>query len=190
MSDLLTHVGSVFGRMTLICRERPTERIPGPRPPEGSDLFAWYEAHLAEMLTTLEESPSMTRTIRLSKRIRFTAEYNVATVDDGFLILYPDVYKRMRSKVRDEVEQTLRESDERLRRATDIETVGVLFFDRNGTLIDANASFLKSTGHTRACPEGITRATVLELCAAHGIAQCKAMIAVAETDVGFTYSSA
>ena len=25
------------------------------------------------------------------------------------------------------------------------------------------------TGHTRACPEGITRATVLELCAANGI---------------------
>lgn len=56
MSDLLTHVGSVFGRMTLICRQRPTERIPGPRPPEGADLFAWYETHLAEMLTTLEES--------------------------------------------------------------------------------------------------------------------------------------
>lgn len=60
MSDLLTHVGSVFGRMTLICRERPTERIPGPRPPEGADLFAWYEAHLAEMLTTLEDSDSDT----------------------------------------------------------------------------------------------------------------------------------
>lgn len=56
MSDLLTHVGSVFGRMTLICRQRPIERIAGPRPPEGADLMAWYEAHLAEMLTTLEES--------------------------------------------------------------------------------------------------------------------------------------
>ena len=27
-----------------------------------------------------------------------------------------------------------------------------------------------STSHTRACPEGITRQTVLDLCAAHGIA--------------------
>lgn len=63
-----------------------------------------------KLLTTLEASPKMTRTIRLSKRIRFTAQYNVATVDDGFLILYPDVYKRVRSKVRDEVVATLRES--------------------------------------------------------------------------------
>ncbi|HSK21378.1 MAG TPA: L,D-transpeptidase [Longimicrobiales bacterium] len=63
-----------------------------------------------ETLDMLIDSPSMTRTIRLAKRVKFTAEYNVATVDDGFLILYPDVYKRMRSKVRDEVEQTLRDS--------------------------------------------------------------------------------
>ena len=63
-----------------------------------------------ERLETLIGSPSMTRTIRLAQPIRFTAVYNVATVDDGFLILYPDVYKRVRSKVRNEVEQTLRES--------------------------------------------------------------------------------
>jgi hypothetical protein len=63
-----------------------------------------------ELLETLEETPGMTRTIRLSQSVKFTAEYNVATVDEGFLILYPDVYKRVRSKVRDEVEQTLRES--------------------------------------------------------------------------------
>ena len=62
----------------------------------------------AETIATLEASPKMTRTIRLKTPIRFTAEYNVATVDDGFLILYPDVYKRVRSKVRDEVEETLR----------------------------------------------------------------------------------
>jgi uncharacterized protein (TIGR03083 family) len=56
MSGLLSHVGSVLGRTTLICRERPTERISGPRPPEGSDVLAWYEAILVEMLTTLEAS--------------------------------------------------------------------------------------------------------------------------------------
>jgi murein L,D-transpeptidase YcbB/YkuD len=63
-----------------------------------------------DLLNTLEGAPSMTRKIRLSQSVKFTAEYNVATVDEGFLILYPDVYKRVRSKVRDEVEQTLRES--------------------------------------------------------------------------------
>ena len=46
----------------------------------------------------------------LAQPIRFTAVYDVATVDDGFLILYPDVYKRVRSKVRDEVNKTLREA--------------------------------------------------------------------------------
>ena len=63
-----------------------------------------------DLIDTLEESPSMTRTIRLARPVKFEAEYNVATVDDGYLILYPDVYKRMRSKVRDEVEKTLREN--------------------------------------------------------------------------------
>jgi hypothetical protein len=64
----------------------------------------------SETLETLIASPNMTRTLRLAKRVKFTAEYNVATVDDGFLILYPDVYKRVRSKVRDEVAETLREN--------------------------------------------------------------------------------
>jgi murein L,D-transpeptidase YcbB/YkuD len=63
-----------------------------------------------ERLETLIESPTMTRTLRLSRPVTFTAEYNVATVDDGFLILYPDVYKRVRSKVRDEVAATLLEN--------------------------------------------------------------------------------
>ena len=63
-----------------------------------------------DVLETLESSPSMTRTIRLARPVKFTAQYQVATVDDGFLILYPDVYKRVRSKVRDEVRKTLREN--------------------------------------------------------------------------------
>jgi uncharacterized protein (TIGR03083 family) len=56
MADLLAHAGSILGRTTLICRERPSERISAPRPPEDSDVLAWYEAILAEVLTTLEES--------------------------------------------------------------------------------------------------------------------------------------
>ncbi|HEX2168168.1 MAG TPA: L,D-transpeptidase [Longimicrobiales bacterium] len=63
-----------------------------------------------DKLETLIDSPTMTRTIRLSKSVKFTAEYDVATIDDGFLILYPDVYDRVRSKVRDEVAETLREN--------------------------------------------------------------------------------
>ena len=56
MTDLLSHVGSILGRTTLLCRELPSERISGPRPSEGADVLDWYEATLAEMLATLEES--------------------------------------------------------------------------------------------------------------------------------------
>ena len=51
-----------------------------------------------------------------------------------------------------------------------------LMLDIHGFVAETNAThvFLVEgekvvTGHTRACPEGITRATVLELCAANGI---------------------
>ena len=51
-----------------------------------------------------------------------------------------------------------------------------LILDVRGFVAETNAThvFLVEgervvTGHTRACPEGITRATVLELCAANGI---------------------
>jgi branched-chain amino acid aminotransferase len=51
-----------------------------------------------------------------------------------------------------------------------------LMLDTLGFVAETNATHVflvesgrVATGHTRACPEGITRATVLELCAANGI---------------------
>ena len=51
-----------------------------------------------------------------------------------------------------------------------------LMLDRSGFIAETNAThiFLVKngavlTGHTHACPEGITRQVVLELCAAHGV---------------------
>jgi len=51
-----------------------------------------------------------------------------------------------------------------------------LMLDPDGFVAETNATHVfivergrVATGHTRACPEGITRATVLELCAANGI---------------------
>ena len=51
-----------------------------------------------------------------------------------------------------------------------------LMLDGAGFVAETNATHVflvergkVSTGHTRACPEGITRATVMELCAANGI---------------------
>lgn len=56
MGDLLSHLGSIHARTTLLCREQPSERPSAPRRPEGTDPVDWCEANLREMLATLEES--------------------------------------------------------------------------------------------------------------------------------------
>ncbi|HRI66238.1 MAG TPA: chemotaxis protein CheB [Polyangium sp.] len=48
-----------------------------------------------------------------------------------------------------EVENALRVNEERLRRMMNVEGVGVLTFDRTGTLIDANDAFLRMVGRSR-----------------------------------------
>jgi murein L,D-transpeptidase YcbB/YkuD len=58
-------------------------------------------------LAQLEASPRMTRTLRLATPVRFTAHYEVATIDNGFLIIYPDIYGLMKKELRDQVEHTL-----------------------------------------------------------------------------------
>jgi hypothetical protein len=70
----------------------------------------------AELLDQLEGAPTMTRTIRLQQPVRFTAHYEVATVDNGFLIIYPDIYGLMKRELRDQVEHTLEEHGVDLRR--------------------------------------------------------------------------
>jgi uncharacterized protein (TIGR03083 family) len=56
MADLLAHVGSILARTTQICLTHPTERISAPKLPEGEDVGDWYEAILAEMISTLDRS--------------------------------------------------------------------------------------------------------------------------------------
>ena len=70
-----------------------------------------------------------------------------------------------------------------------------LMLDRRGFIAETNATniFLVDggtvmTSHTVACPEGITRATVLELCAEHGIAALEKDLSLTEayrTDEAF-----
>jgi len=61
--------------------------------------------NLAEgTLAQLEKSPTMTRTIRLKTPIRFSAQYDVATIENGFLTIYPDHYGLVRKQVREQVE--------------------------------------------------------------------------------------
>jgi PAS domain S-box-containing protein len=50
---------------------------------------------------------------------------------------------------RSQAEQELRRGEEMLRRAMDIETVGIIFFNTSGSIADANDAFLRMSGHTR-----------------------------------------
>lgn len=70
---------------------------------------------------------------------------NARKIDHLQLILLAieDVTERTR------IEEARRASDERLRRVLETEAVGVLFFDTNGTVIDANDVFLRMTGYSR-----------------------------------------
>ncbi|MBV9492078.1 MAG: PAS domain S-box protein, partial [Verrucomicrobia bacterium] len=50
---------------------------------------------------------------------------------------------------RQRAEEALRRSEERLRRAVQIDTVGVLFFTTDGRITDANDAFLRMSGYSR-----------------------------------------
>jgi PAS domain S-box-containing protein len=49
-----------------------------------------------------------------------------------------------------QAERALRRSEERLRRAIEIETVGIIFFTTSGAITEANNAFLRMSGYTRA----------------------------------------
>ena len=69
-----------------------------------------------DVLARLEGAPSMTRTIRLERSVKFTARYDVAEVDEGFLIIYPDHYGLVRRQVRAQAIAALREVGADVRR--------------------------------------------------------------------------
>jgi len=69
-----------------------------------------------ELIEQLEDAPSMTRTIRLQQAVKFTARYDVAEVEDGFLIIYPDHYGLVNDQVRAQAISALREVGADVRR--------------------------------------------------------------------------
>ncbi len=62
---------------------------------------------------------------------------------DGVVITFVDISNRKR------METELRKSAERMRRAFEVQTVGVLFFNNSGTVTEANDAFLQMSGYTR-----------------------------------------
>jgi PAS domain S-box-containing protein len=75
-------------------------------------------------------------------------DYLVKPFSARELLARIDSHIRM-AALRRESERALRKSEEKLRRVLETDTVGVLFFDRDGTVIDANDSFLRMTGYAR-----------------------------------------
>jgi murein L,D-transpeptidase YcbB/YkuD len=63
-----------------------------------------------DALKQLEASPTQTRSIALQRPVRFSTYYEVATVENGFLIIYPDIYGLLKKELRDQVEATLESS--------------------------------------------------------------------------------
>lgn len=49
-----------------------------------------------ETLAELEGNEKLTRTYNLPRSIPFEVNYNVASVIDGFLLIYPDIYQRVK----------------------------------------------------------------------------------------------
>lgn len=56
LADLASHTASIHGRTTVVCQERPSERVSAPQLPEGRDPVEWYEETLDEMLAALREA--------------------------------------------------------------------------------------------------------------------------------------
>ena len=61
----------------------------------------------------------------------------------GYVTSVRDVTRRKQA------EKALLRSEERMRRAFEIETVGIIFFDTKGAVMEANDAFLRMSGYTR-----------------------------------------
>ncbi|MBX0293087.1 PAS domain-containing protein [Hymenobacter sp. HSC-4F20] len=70
--------------------------------------------------------------------------HNAAGQVDGALAVSYDITDRQQA------ETALRQSEERLQQALSIDTVGVIFFDLQGGIHDANAAFQRMSGYSRA----------------------------------------
>ena len=53
MADLLSHLGSVHGRTTLVCADLAQERVSGPRMPLHGEVSRWFHETLESMLEAL-----------------------------------------------------------------------------------------------------------------------------------------
>ncbi|HET7896066.1 MAG TPA: PAS domain S-box protein, partial [Flavisolibacter sp.] len=93
----------------------------------------------------------------------WAAEYRFRRKDGSYAIVLDRAYAmqdengrtiRMLGSMQDitqrkQAEEGLRESEERLKKVLSIETVGVIYFDLNGAIHDANDAFLRMSGYSK-----------------------------------------
>jgi two-component system CheB/CheR fusion protein len=132
--------------------------------PRARDLFTLLPADrgrpLSDISTALVDVDLQTEARRVLERLE-RSEREVRTKDDrwhlmrvlpyrtaddridGVVLTFVDITERKR------VEEALRASEERLRRAFAIETIGIIFFRTDGRITDANDAFLRLSGYER-----------------------------------------
>jgi PAS domain S-box-containing protein len=130
------HAGELLGKTHW-------EAFPGS---VGTPVEAAYRRAMTERvpveLDHLYKDPATGRDLWLALRIY--------PVPGGVAAFYRDISERMRT------EEALRHSEERLRTALGISTVGVLFWGEGFALTEANDAFLRMTGFSREEAIGLT----------------------------------
>ncbi|MEO5717288.1 MAG: PAS domain S-box protein [Chthoniobacterales bacterium] len=157
LSNLMasTDIGTVFlDRQLRIQRFTPSAQkifnlIPADMGRPLSDIThkLAYESFLEDAEQVLRDLSTVEREVRVgdsSWYLTRTAPYR--TGEDriaGVVATFIDITRRKRA------ENEMRESEARIRRAFEIETVGVIFLTVEGQITDANEAFLKMSGYSR-----------------------------------------
>ncbi|WP_322102569.1 PAS domain S-box protein [Paraburkholderia sp. J41] len=132
----------------------------------GADLDAapapakHFDAEDARLLQDLASCACAAHRMTRALRDAQNAGENLAAQVAARTRSLQDVNARLRdeSKHRREAETALHESEARLQAAVSIDTVGVLFFNLDGTMADANEAFEQMSGYSRADLRAAARA--------------------------------
>ncbi len=165
LSNLMasTDIGTVFlDRQLRIQRFTPSAQeifnlIPADLGRPLSDIThkLAYESFLEDAEHVLRDLGTVEREVRVGDASWYmTRIAPYRTSDDriaGVVATFIDITRR---KV---AEDELRESEERTRRALEIETVGVIFLSTDGQITDTNDAFLRMSGYSREEMNGIMR---------------------------------
>ncbi len=157
LSNLMasTDIGTIFlDRDLLIQRFTPSAQkifnlVESDRGRSISDITSRlnYKDFVGEAENVLRDLRIIEREVQMAEGTwHMTRIAPYRTTDDriaGVVATFVDITHRK------EAEENLRRSEARLRSAIEIETIGVIFFSRDGRITETNEAFLKMSGYTR-----------------------------------------